>query len=360
VNEWADVLLATTNPLPNAVAGASGGIFIAGTNAATTVTTSFTTTFTGSLTGNVDGTVASVVAKTGYALVSTGADLILKSSTFALAIADAIWDEAQSSHVAVGSFGIIATEIASILVDTETTLDTKINDIQGTTFNTSTDSLEALRNRGDSAWVTATGFSTHTAANVRTEMDSNSTQLVAIVADTNELQGDNVPGLIAALNDLSTSDIDTRLAAIGLDHLVSASVTGTDITDNSIIAKLVSKESTADWDDFVNTTESLQALRDNAGTAGAALTDLGGMSTTMKAEVNTQVDTAFTTQMADSVPSDGTISTREQALYAILQVLTDFAISDTTMTVRKVDGSTELFTLELNDDTSPTSLTRAT
>lgn len=32
-------------------------------------------------------------AKTGYALSSTGADLILKSSTFALAMADAIWDE---------------------------------------------------------------------------------------------------------------------------------------------------------------------------------------------------------------------------------------------------------------------------
>lgn len=35
--------------------GASGGLFIAGTNAATTVTTSLTTTFTGSLTGNVNG-----------------------------------------------------------------------------------------------------------------------------------------------------------------------------------------------------------------------------------------------------------------------------------------------------------------
>ncbi len=37
----------------NAVPGAAGGHFIAGTNAATTVTTAFTTTFTGNLTGNV-------------------------------------------------------------------------------------------------------------------------------------------------------------------------------------------------------------------------------------------------------------------------------------------------------------------
>jgi len=43
----------TVNSLPNAVAGASGGVFIAGTNAATTVTTALTTTFTGNLTGSV-------------------------------------------------------------------------------------------------------------------------------------------------------------------------------------------------------------------------------------------------------------------------------------------------------------------
>ena len=55
-----------------------------------------------------------------------------------------------------------------------------------------------------------------TAAENRAEMDSNSTQLAAIVADTNELQGDDIPGLIAALNDLSAAqvnaEVDTALA----------------------------------------------------------------------------------------------------------------------------------------------------
>ena len=46
-----------------------------------------------------------------------------------------------------------------------------------------------------------------TAAAVRTEMDSNSTQLADIVADTNELQADDVPGLIAALNDPTVGEI---------------------------------------------------------------------------------------------------------------------------------------------------------
>ena len=46
-----------------------------------------------------------------------------------------------------------------ILVDTGTTLDTKINDIQGATFSSATDSLEAVRDRGDAAWTTGAGGS---------------------------------------------------------------------------------------------------------------------------------------------------------------------------------------------------------
>jgi len=40
------------------------------------------------------------------------------SALTAAAIADAVWDEAQADHVAVGSFGVTASEIADILVDT--------------------------------------------------------------------------------------------------------------------------------------------------------------------------------------------------------------------------------------------------
>ena len=40
--------------------------------------------------------------------------------------------------------------------------------MKGATFDEATDSLEALRNRGDAAWITATGFSTHSAADVWT------------------------------------------------------------------------------------------------------------------------------------------------------------------------------------------------
>jgi len=93
------------------------------------------------------------------------------------------------------------------------------------------------------------------------------------------------------LNDVSTAEVntqvDTALSDIGLDHLVSASVTGTDITDNSIIAYMVSKSATADWDSFVNTTDALEAIADSAGGDATAanqttiinhLTDVKGTS----------------------------------------------------------------------------------
>lgn len=44
---------------------------------------------------------------------------------------------------------------------------------------------------------------------------------------------------------------------------------------------------------YINQTDSQEAMRDNTGTAGAGLTDLGGMSTTMKGQVNAESDTAL-------------------------------------------------------------------
>jgi hypothetical protein len=75
---WDALFAASGGAIPNAVAGATGGVFIAGTNAATTITTALTTTFTGNLTGsvasvtgNVGGSVASVTGLTASNLDAT-------------------------------------------------------------------------------------------------------------------------------------------------------------------------------------------------------------------------------------------------------------------------------------------------
>ena len=118
-------------------------------------------------------------------------------------IADAIWDEAKSGHTGVGSFGeevqahSLSTEIsalnnissgdvetacgtalASYDPPTKTELDTAVSTIRGVdsdTLKTISDQMDALNDP--------------TVSEIRAEIDSNSTQLAAIVADTNEIQG---------------------------------------------------------------------------------------------------------------------------------------------------------------------------
>jgi hypothetical protein len=90
--------------------------------------------------------------------------------------------------------------------------------------------------------------------------------------------------------------------------------------------------------------------------AGQTITAAAGV--TMPASVASSA--LLTTQMTESYAADGVAPTPEQALFATLQRLTEFSISGTTLTVKKLDGSTTAYTLTLNDATSPTSSTRAT
>lgn len=482
-----DAIKVKTDFLPSVTAGNSGGVFIAGTNAATTVTTSFTTTFTGNLSGSV-GSVVGHTAQTGdtFALangasgfVATKADtaailidtaeigtagagltnINLPNQTMdiignitgnisgsvgsvtggataaelakvpksdstvswnatALAdIADEVWDESLAAHQTVLSAGRAVTlggvpiaettltgtptttsmqltagstvdgayedhtlvmlsgatvgetspietytgatrtctfaaadaftsapssgdavvvkldhvhpvsEIVNAM-DANSTQLAKLDGMRGATFNTATDSLEAIRDRGDAAWTTGAGGSppqllvsttiatlatqvsftltagsadddayngaiavitdvststqkavatvsdyvgstktvtlsadpaiftmaatdtieiiaalgsagsAPTAADIRAEMDANSTQLAAIVADTNELQTDNIPGLIATAQ--ADLDIITGVSGVNLLAATQASIDAIE-ADTAAMQPLVAK-----------------------------------------------------------------------------------------------------------------------
>lgn len=66
----------------------------------------------------------------------------------------------------------------------------------------------------------------------------------------------------------------------------------------------------------------------------------------------------FSRQMTENYAADGVAPSPEQALFMIQQALTEFAISGTTQTVKKLDGSTSAAVLTLNSATAPTSVTR--
>jgi len=107
-------------------------------------------------------------------------------------------------------------DLAAILTDTGTTLNTHLTDIKGATFNGTTDSLEAIRNRGDAAWITATSV---TATNMRGTDSAllassytapDNTSIAAILVDTNELQTNQGNWLTATgFSTLTAADILT-------------------------------------------------------------------------------------------------------------------------------------------------------
>lgn len=102
-----------------------------------------------------------------------------------------------------------------------------------------------------------------------------------------------------------------------------------------------------------------KAVIDSAGLIDANTVKLGpsGSGTAQTAK---DLGTLLTTAMTESYNADGSAPTPAQALMLILQQLTEFSISGTTWTTKKLDGSTTAATFTLNDGTNPTSITRTT
>lgn len=213
------------------------------------------------------------------------------ATTAVAEIADAVWDEAQSGHTTAGTFGELATEIADILVDTSTTIPGQITGLNDPTAAAIAD---AVWDEAQSGHVAAGSFG-EIATEIASILEDTGTTLPAtlttidtvvdaILVDTAEIgaAGAGLTGIPwnAAWDAEVQSEVNDGLVALGLDHLVSASVAGTDVTDNSIFARLVSSSATADWDTFVQTTDSLQAIRDRGDAAWA-----GGGSAPTAAEV---------------------------------------------------------------------------
>lgn len=67
----------------------------------------------------------------------------------------------------------------------------------------------------------------------------------------------------------------------------------------------------------------------------------------------------WTTTLTESYSADGAPFTPAQALYGINQMLQEKSVSGTTLTVKKLDGSTTAMTFTLNSSSAPTSITRA-
>lgn len=98
---------------------------------------------------------------------------------------------------------------------------------------------------------------------------------------------------------------------------------------------------------------------DASGLADANTVKLGptGAGTAQTAK---DLGTLLTTAMTESYNADGAAPTPAQALFLLIAFLMERSISTTTLTAKKLDGSTSAATFTLNDATTPTAITRAT
>ena len=212
----------------------------------------------------LDGAIATIDTNVDAILVDTGTTLD-GAITAIKAVTDLLPDAgALSSLATAAALATVDSNVDAILVDTGTTLDAAIGVI-----DTNVDAILA-----DTADMQPK-LGTPAGADMSADIAAVKAETALIVADTNELQTDDVPGLIAALNDISVGDI-------------------------------------------------------------------------------------LTTQMTEAYAADGVAPTLAQSLMLIQQMLGDFAIAGTTLTVKKLDGSTTAATFTLDDATNPTSITRAT
>ena len=128
----------------------------------------------------------------------------------------------------------VAAELANYDAPTKAEMDAAFTEIKGPTFS-ATDTLEAIRDRGDSAWITATGFATPT--NV-TDAQS------AIIAevDANEAKIDSLETKAARLDALIENVTGDRFTAKALETAPTA-----EMDANELHTALDSYTNKANW-----------------------------------------------------------------------------------------------------------------
>jgi hypothetical protein len=230
---------------------------------------------------------------------TTNTDMVSAAPSVA-SIADAVWDEAQSGHTTVGTFGSF--------------LDAKVSAAGGGGGASAAD-----------IWSYATR-----------ELTSSNNIVLA--------KGTGVTGFndIAATDIVTGGAITTSGGAVSNVTLVNTTTTNSDMrgTNSAMLA-------------------SSYIAPDNASIA-SILVDTG---TTIPAQISGLNDLSaadvWTTQLTESYAADGVAPTATEALMLTQQFLSDFNITGTSYNVNKLDGTTAAATFTLNDSANPTSITRS-
>jgi hypothetical protein len=134
------------------------------------------------------------------------------------------------------------------------------------------------------------------------------THTISALTVTNAMTvGTNAIPWNAAYDAEVESECQDALVVNNLDHLMKVAAVAGDAVDSSIIARITSKSATPSFASFDNTTDSLEANRDNIGTTGAAMTiaavtgNVGGTVATVTNLTNAPTNGDLTATMKTSV-----------------------------------------------------------
>ena len=134
----------------------------------------------------------------------------------------------------------------------------------------------------------------------------------------------------------------------------SGAITAASIASDAITAAKIA-DGAIDAATFAAGAINAAAIAADAITAAKIATDAIGSD-----ELATgAVTKILTTAMTEAYAADGATNTVAQALYFLIAALSEFSVSGTTVTLKKLDGSTTAATLTLGDASDPTSITRA-
>lgn len=296
----------------------------------------------GNVGGNVVGSIGSVAAG-GIAAASFAAGAI-----DAAAIADSAIDAATFAAGAINAAAIATDAITAAKIATDAIGSAEL-------------AATAVSKIRDAILSDATTFAGADIALIKGYVDELETRLTAARAG----YLDNLSGGAVALN----SDIATLLGRITatragyLDNLsggaVALQATLTTVAGylDTEIAQLLTDTAAL----LARLTSGRAGYLDNLSAGAVALqSTLAALNNLSAANVLTQVNAALTATIADSVPADGTRPSIAAGIYILVQYALERAVSGTTMTLRKPDGTTALLTCSLDSATAPTSVTRET
>lgn len=183
--------------------------------------------------------------------------------------------------------------------------------------------------------IPATLATLATAANLATVAGYLDTEIAAILQDT----GIDIPALIAAIPSAAgtatavRAELATELARIDAAISTRLAAAGYTAPDNASIAAILA----------------------DTGTDGVVVADKTGFRLSA-----TGVNDILRTALTEGYAADGSAPTLEQFLFMVWSLLAERSVTGTTLTARRLDGSTPAMTFTLDSATEPTSQTRST